>query len=258
MKLELTKPIVFFDIESTGLDVAKDRIVEISTLKVFPDGNEMTKTWVVNPGIPINPQASKIHGFSDADVADKQSFKDIVKEIIEVFKGSDVGGYNSNKFDIPLLAEELLRADTDYDIKKSKFIDVQVVFFKKEQRTLAAAYEFYCNKKLENAHSAEADIKATWEVLQAQLEMYKDLPSKIDKLSAFTTQNKFVDFAGRLIFDSKGNELFNFGKHKGKKVVDVLNDEPGYYSWIVNNDFPLYTKKVLTAIKLRTSFGNVK
>jgi DNA polymerase-3 subunit epsilon len=258
MKLELTKPIVFFDLETTGLDVAKDRIVEISILKIFPDDKEFSKTWVINPEMPINPQASKIHGFSDADVADKPTFKEIANEVVELFKGSDIGGYNSNKFDIPLLAEELLRADTDYDIKKSKFIDVQVIFFKKEQRTLGAAYEFYCKKTLENAHSAEADIRATWEILKAQLDMYEDLSNKVDKLATFTTQSKFVDFAGRLIYDNDDNELFNFGKHKGKKVVDVFKEEPGYYAWMMNNDFPLYTKKVLTAIKLRTGFSNVK
>jgi DNA polymerase-3 subunit epsilon len=258
MKLELTKPIVFFDLETTGLDVAKDRIVEISILKIFPDGKEFTKTWVINPEMPINPQASKIHGFTDKDVANKPTFKEIATEIVDIFKASDIGGYNSNKFDIPLLAEELLRAETDYDIKKSKFIDVQVIFFKKEQRTLAAAYEFYCKKPLENAHSAEADIRATWEILQSQLDMYEDLPTKVDKLATFTTQSKYVDFAGRIIYGNDDEELFNFGKHKGKKVTDVFNQEPGYYAWMMNSDFPLYTKKVLTAIKLRSGFGNVK
>jgi len=257
MNLELTKPIVFFDLETTGLDVAKDRIVEISILKVFPDGNEVAKTWLVNPTIPINPNASKIHGYKNADVKDKPTFLDISQEVLEYFKGADIGGYNSNKFDIPLLAEEFLRCNLDYEIKKSRFIDVQVIFFKKEQRTLSAAYKFYCKKDLENAHSAEADIRATWEVLEAQLDYYGDLPRKVEKLSHFTTQTKFVDFAGRFVYNEKNEELFNFGKHKGKKIVDVLEQEPGYYSWMMNNDFPLYTKKVLTAIKLRMNFGHV-
>ena len=257
MNIELTKPIVFFDLETTGLDVAKDRIVEISVLKVYPDGKEVSKTWVVNPTIPISPSASKVHGFTDKDVKDKPTFAEIAPEVLEYLKNADIGGYNSNKFDIPLLAEELLRANIDYDIKKSKFIDVQVIFFKKEQRTLSAAYKFYCDKDLENAHSAEADIRATWEILQAQLEHYDDLPRKVDKLAEFTSQTKFVDFAGRFIYDAQGNEVFNFGKHKGKKVVEVLEKEPGYYSWMMKNDFPLYTKKVLTAIKLRMNFGKV-
>ncbi len=258
MNLELTKPIVFFDLETTGLDVAKDRILEMSILKVYPEGEQLSRTWLMNPTIPINPNASRIHGYKDKDVKDKPKFIDLAAEILEIFKGADIGGYNSNKFDIPLLAEEFLRAEIDYDIKKSRFIDVQVIFFKKEQRTLKAAYQFYCKKSLENAHSAEADIKATWDILQAQLDYYDDLPRKVEQLSEFTTQSKFVDFAGRLIYDEKGNELFNFGKHKGKKVNEVLEKEPGYYAWMMNNDFPLYTKKVLTAIKLRQNFGKVR
>ncbi len=248
MQLNLTKPLVFFDLETTGINVSKDRIVEISVLKVMPDGSEHKKTWLINPGIPIPEKVSKIHGIYDKDVKDKPTFKDLAKEILEFFGDADLVGYNSNKFDIPLLVEEFLRAECDFDVKDRRFIDGQVIFFKKEPRTLSAAYEFYCGKKLENAHSAEADVFATYEVLKAQIERYDDLKNDVSQLSKFSSQTRNADFAGMIIFNEDGVETFNFGKHKGKTVREVLEKEPGYYSWIMGADFPLYTKKILTPI----------
>jgi DNA polymerase III subunit epsilon len=254
MKLKLKNPIVFFDLETTGINVASDRIVEISYLKVFPNGNEESKTLRVNPTIPIPPKVTEIHGITDDDVKNEPTFNEIAKNIAKVLEGADIAGYNSNKFDIPLLAEEMLRADIDIDLKKRKFVDVQVIFLKKEPRTLGAAYEFYCNKPLENAHSAEADTRATYEILQSQLERYTDLENDIDKLSDFSSHNQNADFAGRIIYDEKGVERFNFGKYKGLTVEEVFEKDPAYYGWMINNDFPLYTKKVLTNIKLRSAF----
>ncbi len=250
-KLKLTKPIVFFDIESTGINVATDRIVEISFLKIFADGSEEVKTERINPTVPIPPATTEIHGITDADVANEPTFADKAREIAAFLKGCDLGGYNSNKFDIPLLAEEFDRAGIDVDLKKMKFIDVQVIFFKNEPRNLSAAYRFYCNKELIKAHSAEADVRATWEVLQAQMERYNHLGETVESLAEFSSSSKFADFAGRIIFDSKGLELFNFGKHKGKPVVDVFRKEPSYYSWMMNGDFPAYTKRVITRIYLK-------
>lgn len=258
MKLNLKNPIVFFDLETTGINVASDRIVEISYLKVFPDGKEESKTYRVNPTIPIPKQASDIHGILDEDVKDKPTFAELAKSIAKDMEGCDLGGYNSNKFDIPLLAEEMIRAEVEVDFKKRKFIDVQVIFLKKEPRTLGAAYQFFCNKKLTDAHSAEADTRATYEILQAQLDRYSDLENDIDKLSDFSSHNKNADFAGRIIYNENGEECFNFGKYKGKKVVDVFEKDPGYYGWMINNDFPLYTKNLLTKIKLRSAFTGKK
>ncbi len=255
--LNLTKPIVFFDLETTGVNVSKDRIVEICVLKVTPDGNETIKTWRVNPTIPIPEKASKVHGIYDKDVENEPKFADLAKEISQFIGSSDLAGYNSNKFDVPLLVEEFLRADVDFDLKKRKLVDVQVVFFKKEPRTLSAAYQFYCQKDLENAHTAEADVLATYEVLKSQIDKYDDIKNDINQISKFSSQFKSADFAGMIIFNEKNEEVFNFGKHKGKSVAEVFRQEPGYYSWIMNADFPLYTKKVLTAIKLRSSFENV-
>lgn len=251
MKLNLKNPIVFFDLETTGINIVTDRIVEISYLKVYPNGREESKTIRVNPEMPIPESSSAIHGIYDADVADCPTFKEVAKEIVKDIEGCDLAGYNSNRFDIPLLAEELLRADVDIDLMRRKFVDVQVVFHKMEQRTLAAAYKFYCDKELTNAHSAEADTKATYEVLQAQLDMYPELENDIEFLSKFTAQTNNVDFAGRIIYNSKGEEVINFGKYKGEKVEDVLKKDMGYYGWMMNSDFTLHTKKVLTAIKLR-------
>ncbi|MBP7369582.1 MAG: 3'-5' exonuclease [Paludibacteraceae bacterium] len=257
MDLHLKKPIVFFDLETTGINIVTDRIVEISYHKIFPNGKEFTKTKRINPGIPIPPYATSIHGISDADVADCPTFKEVAKEIAADFEGSDLAGYNSNRFDIPLLAEEFLRAEVEIDLMKHRFIDVQVIFHKMEQRTLSAAYKFYCNKDLNDAHSAEADALATYEVLKAQLDHYPDLKNDVDFLSCFTTQNNNVDFAGRVIYNEKGEEIINFGKYKGKKVEDVLKTDTGYYGWIMSSDFSLHTKKVFTNIKLR-QFNNNK
>lgn len=256
-KLNLNKPIVFFDLETTGINVSKDRIVEICVLKVMPDGTETVKTWRVNPTIPIPEGASKVHGIYDKDVADEPTFAQLGVEISQFIDNSDLAGYNSNKFDVPLLVEEFLRADIDFDVKKRKLVDVQVVFFKKEPRTLTAAYKFYCEKDLENAHTAEADVLATYEVLKSQIDKYDDIKNDINQISRFSSQFKSADFAGMIVFNEKKEEVFNFGKHKGVAVAKVLQKEPGYYNWIMNADFPLYTKKVLTAIKLRSSFGNV-
>ncbi|ETN96991.1 DNA polymerase-3 subunit epsilon [Zhouia amylolytica] len=251
MDLNLTKPICFFDLETTGTDVAKDRVVEISILKVYPNGNKESKTWLVNPEMPIPANVSAIHGITDDRVANEPTFKELSKEIYNMIKDSDLGGYNSNRFDIPLLAEEMLRADVDFDMKNRVSVDVQTIFHKMEQRTLTAAYKFYCDKNLEDAHSAEADTMATYEVLKAQVARYDELENDVKFLSAFTTRKQTADFAGFIIYDKEGDEAFSFGKHKGKKVEEVLEQEPGYFGWILNADFPLYTKKVLTAIKLR-------
>ena len=257
MELHLKKPIVFFDLETTGINIVTDRIVEISYHKIFPNGKEFTKTKRINPEIPIPPYATAVHGITDADVANCPTFKEVAKEIAADFEGSDLAGFNSNRFDIPLLAEEFLRAEVDIDLMKHRFVDVQVIFHKMEQRTLSAAYKFYCNKDLNDAHSAEGDALATYEVLKAQLDHYPDLKNDVDFLSDFTTQSNNVDFAGRVVYNEKGEEIINFGKYKGKKVEDVLKTDMGYYGWIMNSDFSLHTKKVFTNIKFR-QFNNNK
>ena len=251
MELKLNRPICFFDLETTGIDVAKDRIVEIAILKVFPNGNKESKTWLVNPTIPIPPQSTAVHGITDEKVANEPTFAQLSSQVYNMIKDSDLAGFNSDRFDIPLLAEELLRADVDFDMKNRVSVDVQTIFHKKEERTLSAAYKFYCSQTLENAHSAEADTNATYEILKAQLERYDDLDNDMKSLSEFTTRKKSVDFAGFIALNDKGQEIFTFGKHKGALVDDVLDKEPGYFGWIQNAEFPLYTKKVLTAIKLR-------
>jgi len=251
MKLKLKNPLIFFDLETTGIDVVNDRIVEISYLKIHPDGREDVRTMRINPTIPIDPKATEIHGISDNDVKDAPKFKEVAQTLANTFEGCDIAGFNSNKFDLPLLAEEFLRSGIDFDLKKRKFIDVQVIFHKMEQRTLSAAYKFYCEKDLENAHSAEADARATYEILEAQLERYNELENDVDVLSKFSAHNRNVDFVGRIVFDDKNVEVINFGKYKGVPVEEVLEKDPGYYGWIMNSDFPLYTKRVLTAIKLR-------
>lgn len=255
MQLHLTKPICFFDLETTGIKITTDRIVEISILKVFPNGKEVRKTWRVNPEMKIPKEVTEIHGISDDDVADKPIFKDLAKEIYALIKDSDLAGFNSNRFDIPLLAEEMLRAEVDFDMKNTQAIDVQTIFHKMEQRTLSAAYKFYCDKSLENAHSAEADTVATYEVLKAQLDRYEDLENNAKFLAEFSSRKKFADFAGFIVYNKDGVECFSFGKHKGKLVTEILEKEPGYFGWLLNADFPLYTKKVLTAIKLK-NFNN--
>lgn len=250
MQLKLNKPICFFDLETTGTNVALDRIVEISILKVFPNGNKESHTWKVNPGVPIPKQASDIHGITDEMVANEPSFKELAPKVMALLKDSDLGGFNSNRFDIPLLAEELLRAEVDLDLKKAMSVDVQTIFHKMEKRTLGAAYKFYCDKNLEDAHSAEADTNATYEVLLAQLERYQDLENDVKYLAEFSSHKNFADFAGFVGFDKEGREIFTFGKYKGTLVEEVLDKEPGYFGWLLNADFPLYTKKVLTRIKL--------
>ncbi len=251
--MRLARPLCVFDIESTGVNVVHDRIVELCVLRVLPDGTETVKTWRVNPGIPIPPPATAIHGISDADVADAPAFAGILSELVPMLQGSDLAGYNSNKFDIPMLAEELLRAGSDLDLSQCRSVDVQNIFHKKEPRTLSAAYRFYCQADLENAHTAEADVRATYEVLRAQLERYPDLPHEVPALSDFSTMHKAADFAGFITFDEQGHEQFSFGKYKGQRVSHVLLKDPGYYSWLQNADFPLFTKKILTAIRLRQS-----
>lgn len=251
MNLNLKKPIIFFDLETTGINIVSDRIVEISYLKVSPNGMEESKTIRINPECHIPEQASAIHGIYDDDVANCLTFKQVAKSIATDFEGCDLAGYNSNRFDIPLLAEEFLRADVDIDLKKHNFIDVQVIFHKMEQRTLSAAYKFYCDKILEDAHSSAADTQATYEVLKAQLDRYPTLQNDIEFLSKYTSFNENADFAGRIIYNEKNEEVFNFGKYKGQKVEDVLSKDIGYYGWMMQGDFPLYTKKVLTNIKIR-------
>ncbi len=255
MQLNLSKPICFFDLETTGINISKDRIVEISILKVHPNGKEETYTKRVNPEMKIPAEVTLVHGISDEDVADAPTFKDISKEVYHIVKDSDLAGFNSNRFDIPVLAEEMLRAEIDFDMKNTKSIDVQTIFHKMEQRTLSAAYKFYCDKNLDDAHSAEADTKATYEVLKSQLDRYDNLENDASFLAEFSSRKRFADFAGFIAYNKKDEECFAFGKHKGKLVTEILDKEPGYFGWLLNADFPLYTKKVLTAIKLR-AFNN--
>ena len=255
MKLNLKNPIVFFDLETTGININTDRIVEICYLKVHPNGNEESKTLRINPEMHIPAESSAIHGIYDADVANCPTFKAVAKNIANDIEGADLAGFNSNRFDIPVLAEEFLRAGVDIDMSRRKFIDVQVIYHKLEQRTLSAAYKFYCGKNLEDAHTAEADTRATYEVLMSQLDRYSELQNDMAFLADFSAHNKNVDFAGRMVYNEKGTEIFNFGKYKGMSVSDVLKKDPGYYSWIVNSDFTLNTKAVLTKIRLRELTG---
>jgi DNA polymerase-3 subunit epsilon len=250
MRLKLKNPIIFFDLETTGLNIASDRIVEISYLKVELNGNETIKTLRVNPEMPIPAKVTSIHGISDEDVKNEPTFNEVARSLARDFEGCDLGGFNSVKFDIPLLAEEFLRSGVDIDLKRRKFVDVQVIFMKMEPRTLSAAYKFFAGKELKDAHSAEADTLATYEVLQAQLDRYSNLENDIGKLAEFSAHNRNVDFAGRIIYNEEDEEVFNFGKYKGKPVREVLQNDPGYYGWMMKGDFPLYTKKVLTSIKL--------
>ena len=264
MKLNLTRPLAFIDLETTGLSVASDRIIEICILKVNVDNGTETKTMRINPEMPITPESSRITGIKDEDVKDCKTFKQVATELAQFIGNADIAGYNSNKFDVPLLLEEFLRAEIDFDLSSRKLIDVQNIFHFMEPRTLAAAYKFYCDKKIENAHNAEADIKATYEVFLAQLERYSDkefddgkgkmiIPVKNDMnvLSELTAKTKNADLAGRIVFNEKGIEVFAFGKHKDKPVTEVFEKEPSYYTWMMNGDFPLYTKKIITQIRLK-------
>ena len=264
MLLNLKNPVVFLDLETTGVNIVTDRVVEIAMLKISPDGREEELQMRINPEMPIPEETSRIHGIYDDDVKNEPTFKEAAKKLAKFLEGCDLGGFNSNRFDIPLLAEEFLRADVDVDLKKHKFIDVQAIFHKMEKRTLAAAYKFYCNEELVDAHSAMADVKATYEVLKSQLDRYQgvtyeDIEGKksvpivndMQQLSEFSSYDRNVDFVGRIVYDENGVEVFNFGKNKGIPVEKVLEEQPGYFGWILNSEFPLYTKKVLTQLKLK-------
>ncbi|MEC9208820.1 MAG: 3'-5' exonuclease [Bacteroidota bacterium] len=257
MNLKLKKPIVFFDLETTGVQIATDRIVEIAILKVFPNGNTESKTWLINPSIPIPAETTAIHGISDEKVANEPKFKELAPEILELIDNCDLAGYNSNKFDIPLLAEEFLRVGIDFDITNRKTIDVQNIFHKLEQRTLIAAYQFYCNKDLTNAHSAEADTTATYEVLLAQLDKYEELKNDVDFLADFSKiGGKFADMAGFIRFNEKGEEILSFGKYRDVTLAKIWHDNPGYFSWINQADFPLYTKNVMKNFAIKMKLQN--
>lgn len=250
MKLNLKNPIIFFDLETTGLDIANDRIIEIAYIKVYPNGNEESFTYRINPERSIPAESTAVHGITDEDVKDCPTFKQMASKIAADFKGCDLAGYNSARFDLPMLAEEFLRADVDIDLSTRKMIDVQTIFHKKEQRTLSAAYKFYCQQDLVDAHAAMADTKATYEILQSQLDRYPDLQNDMAFLADYTCTSKNVDFAGRIVYNDKGVEVINFGKYKGQPVVDVLKNDPGYYGWILQADFPLTTKQAFTRLKL--------
>ena len=251
MKLKLTKPLCFFDLETTGTAISKDRIVEMAVLKLNPDGTQDKKEWRVNPEQPIPDEASNVHGITDEMVANEPTFKALSNEVYSFIQGCDLAGYNSDRFDIPLLVEELLRAEVPFDFKNIKTVDVQTIFHKMEARTLAAALKFYCSKELTDAHTAHADTQATHDVLLAQLDRYSELEPNIDFLNTFSTRRKTADFAGFIVYNKEGEMCFGFGKHKDKKVTDVLAQEPGYFGWILNADFPRYTKKILTEIRLQ-------
>jgi len=251
MKLQLNKPLCFFDLETTGTDISKDRIVEIAVLKLHPDGTKETLELRVNPEMPIPPEVSAVHGITNEMVADAPTFKQQSQKVYGFIKGCDLAGFNSDRFDIPLLVEELLRAEIDFDFKSTKTIDVQTIFHKMEARTLTAALRFYCNQELTDAHSALADTQATHDVLLSQLERYEELEPNVAFLNDFSRRRKTADFAGFVVYDKAGELCFGFGKHKGKKVTEILEKEPGYFGWVLNADFPRYTKKVLTEIRLK-------
>lgn len=253
MPLNLKRPVIFFDLETTGVSTVRDRIVEISMLKVMPSGEEIARTRRLNPEMPIPPEATAIHGITDEDVRDKPTFAQIAKSLAAFMEGCDLGGFNSNRFDLPLLVEEFLRAGVDVDFRECRFVDVQNIFHKMEPRTLVAAYKFYCDKDLEDAHSAEADTRATYEVLKAQLDRYPELKNDMDSLSEFSSRGRMADYAGRVVFDENGRELFGFGKYRGRSVEEVLAEDASYYTWLMSIDLPLYTKKVITEIRDRAS-----
>ena len=251
MALILSRPLIFFDLETTGVNITKDRIVELSFIKVMPDGMEVCKTRRINPEMPIPAEATAVHHITDEMVAGEPTFKQVAKSLAEIFKGCDIAGFNSNRFDIPMLDEEFHRAGVDFDFSRANFIDVQNIFHKKEPRTLTAAYRFYCDKDLEGAHSADADTRATYEVLLAQLERYSDLSGDVQSLSKFSGYGNNVDLMGRLVFDDKGREVINFGKYKGQIAEDVLAKDPGFYSWILQGDFAGNTKRAFTRVYMR-------
>ena len=251
MQLNLKRPIIFFDLETTGVDTVRDRIVEISLVKVMPDGEKIIKTRRLNPEMHIPEEATAVHHITDEDVKDCPTFRQVAKSLAQFLEGCDFGGFNSNRFDLPVLVEEFMRAGVEVDFKRRHFVDVQNIFHKMEQRTLVAAYKFYCGKDLEAAHSVEADTLATYEVLEAQLDRYPDLKNDIAALAEFSTRNDCVDYAGRILYNEKREEVFGFGKYRGMKVEEVFRKDPSYYAWLMNGDFSLYTKKVVTEIRCR-------
>ncbi|MCI6643688.1 MAG: 3'-5' exonuclease [Alloprevotella sp.] len=251
MQLNLSRPLVFFDIEATGLNTATDRIVELCMVKVFPDGKDEVRTLRFNPTIPISPEASAVNGITDEDVANCPRFADMASDLDNYFANCDLAGYNSNSFDIPMLVEEFIRAGVNFDLTTRRFIDVQTVFHKMEPRTLTAAYKYYCQKELVDAHSAEADTVATYEVLKAQLDRYDEVQNDVDWLADFTRRNNNVDLAGRIVLNDENVEVINFGKYRGRPVRDVLRYDQGYYNWIMQGDFPQNTKQVFMQLKLR-------
>ncbi len=258
MKLQLKRPIIFFDLETTGIDTSRDRIVEVSMVKVMPDGERITRTRRINPQMAIPAESTAIHGITDEDVKDCPTFAQVARSLAQFIDGCDFGGFNSNRFDLPVLVEEFMRVDVDVDFTRRHFVDVQNIFHKKEQRTLVAAYKFYCDKDLEGAHSAEADTVATLEVFLSQLERYDDLPTNIEGLEAFSRHNRAADFAGRIIYNDKDVEVFSFGKYRNESVAAVFERDPSYYGWMMNGDFPQYTKKVITDIRMRAMSGVTK
>ena len=251
MQIQLSKPLAFVDLETTGISISADRIVEIAIVRISPDGSRQVKRKLINPGMPIPPASTEVHGITNEMVKDAPTFKQAANEIKQFLEGCDIGGYNSNRFDIPMLAEEFLRAGLDFSLNERKLVDVQKIFHLMEQRTLSAAYKFYCEKNLDGAHSAEVDATATWEILEAQLQRYPQLGTTIDSILKVTGEDQLVDFARRFVFEN-GTEVFNFGKHKGKPVADVLRAEPQYYDWMMKGDFPMHTKQKLTEILNRT------
>ena len=248
MNLNLDRPIIFFDLETTGTDILKDRIVEISLIKVNPDGSEFERTRRINPECPIPPEATAVHGIKDEDVANEPKFSQVAHSLSDIFSGCDIAGFNSNRFDVPMLDQEFQRAGVKFDFTQVRFVDFQTIFHKKEPRNLIASYKFYCDKDLEGAHSANADIRATYEVLKSQLDRYSDLENDITFLSEYSSHTRNVDFMGRLIYNDDRKEVINFGKYKGKIAEDVLKRDPSYYSWILNGDFAQNTKDAFTAI----------
>jgi DNA polymerase-3 subunit epsilon len=257
MALQLARPIAFFDLETTGVNLSTDRIIEVAIIKILPDGTRQVKRKLINPGIPIPAETTAIHGITDEMVKDAPSFKQCGNELKQFIENCDMGGYNSNRFDIPILMEEFLRAGMEVDLSTRKMVDVQHIFYKMEPRTLTAAYKYYCDKELVDAHSAEADVNATIDVFMSQIERYPHLGNSLESILGIIGEDKVVDYARRFIFDEKGVEVFNFGKHKGRPVVDVLKAEPQYYDWMMRGDFPLHTKQKLTEILNRTLLKNI-
>lgn len=251
MALTLKRPLVFFDLETTGTNITHDRIVEISFIKLMPDGSVIEKSRRINPEMPIPAEATAVHHITDEDVAGEPTFAMVAKSLAQHFEGCDFAGFNSNRFDLPLLDQEFNRVGVEFDFGKARFVDVQTIYHKREPRTLVAAYKYYCDKNLEDAHSALADTRATYEVLLAQLDHYGDLPENVEELAVYASQNKNVDFMGRLVYDENGCEIINFGKYKGRKAAEVLARDPGYYSWIMSGDFTNNTKAAFTRIRLR-------